>query len=1496
MARTADVSIRYVVDVVDKGSRQLSAIHKRIEQAARQSGRTAETAARKQVEAQRQVTQATSKQATEWKQLEQAATRAERNIAREALATSTKVDSATRKQVEALRKQGVGYREIAQRQRAAGRSATETAAAIDRASRREQAALKKSADGRRLFSRSQNDLIRGSARLRTGMSSMFLGGGAVAAGITGVYALARGFGAVTRATGEAQVATAKVRGVLASTGHAANVTLEQVDALSDSIARQIGVDDELIKEGAAIMLTFKNVRNEAGATNKVFDQSIRQATNLSLVFGQDIPKAATMLGKALQEPAKGVGALRRVGAVAQADVENIKRIEATNGRLAAQRAILKAVDDQVGKVAREYATTLPAATGRARFAFGELMESIGEKGGGGRGGPLTRAANAVADFVFEMRDGVGQGGRFANTLKDLASGAKSAAMWVGKTTAAIVKFTGAGSGTAKVAGGLIAVAAAVKLIRFAGAITGVTRLAKAINALSKTTAGARLAAAIVTPLTRLPGRLGAPMARFRTFLITRATGAGVAAGAGAAAGTGTGLARDLPGAVNSKRGRLRETMRNFGRFLGGATAAGFVLAYNEDIRRGIQKLGLGDPNRTFGGSDLSPTGKPGGIQDLFKGRTWRGIIPGFQSGGLVPSLVSSGEMLVDPAGRASMVPGPRVAADNVMTALRPGTAVLTQSGQALLAAGASLRDAVRMQMPHFQKGGVASGSTGARAIGGGGTLSLTDLVALSRHVRMAKPALSAAVAMGESRGRMSARNLSGIEDSMGPWQINTRAHPQYNKTRLRTDPVYTANAAKEISSGGRDWSPWTVFTRGLYKPWYAQAQRISAAAPAWRGGAGRGAPGDPAGRTVTTRTTTFPDALDPSAGFAAGRELAEFNRPLRGLVPGMLENIVATVNTSTRTIPGVSSGGSRGTRGTPGTPATGDTWRPGMNTLSWGQRFARKFGLRISSSYRSPAHNRAVGGVPGSYHTRGTPSNPGALDLVPPSQAALAWARRHAKLAEAMIHDAGSGPHIHLGFAGFRRGGIVQRFRRGGFSLPDSFISRGGGSMFGGARGALPSAPITSVSARGGIGASSMLGALNAIFGPRATDRVALEAALSGFADMIDSAVKFSVARLDELQETAQRNFDRLKAVAKPTAKQRDQLNRWAAVLNTVNAEFGKRVQMGINAAAEALADLDRGRTTFDQQAFLRGTRTDSRQGQEALATFIEGQIARANDVVRDAGENLRTARRRDDPELIRDAQAAVREAKDKVAELTVSMVEAQVAAIEATTQELMDEIDRQRTRVEQRLTLRNVDPSSSRGLKTMARFYERSIEQMQQLQDDLEEQLASASGARAAALQQQIRTLSDSITQASVDMIEAQRQAIIAAAQERVDMARHRSTLANYRLERLELQQRLAGTFEQGGAERAAFITGTIIPALEKELRRLEKLRDVAREQRDKELARETAEQIAAKQNEILQAQLTAQEQIKANTDNLRDLAGALGFEFSGQAFTDLVGVGTGA
>lgn len=148
-------------------------------------------------------------------------------------------------------------------------------------------------------------------------------------------------------------------------------------------------------------------------------------------------------------------------------------------------------------------------------------------------------------------------------------------------------------------------------------------------------------------------------------------------------------------------------------------------------------------------------------------------------------------------------------------------------------------------------------------------------------------------------------------------------------------------------------------------------------------------------------------------------------------------------------------------------------------------------------------------------------------------------------------------------------------------------------------------------------------------------------------------------------------------------------------------------------------------------------------------------------------------------------------------------------------------------------------------------------------------------------------------------DTIAEHIRAILQAAEEAVASAAFAHNMADLGLQHLELEQQLAGTFETHEAKvaRANYINSQIIPTLQAEEAALNAKLAAAREAGDTELARQVAEEIAAVQNGILQAQLDAQELMAEELEDLNDaLTGTLGFSFRSQSFTDILGLGVGA
>ena len=205
-----------------------------------------------------------------------------------------------------------------------------------------------------------------------GKSMKVLGGVGAAAGL-GIGALAKGFVDAGR---EGIALNAQTQQVIKTMGNAANISADGVTKLTEAMAKKTGVDDAIIQNGANMILTFGNIRNEVGKGNDIFNQTVGLANDMSVALGQDMKSSSIQLGKALNDPIKGVGALSRVGVSFTAQQkEQIKTLVESGNVLGAQKVILGEVGKQFGGAAAAIATPWD----KLKVTLGILQGEIGEK-------------------------------------------------------------------------------------------------------------------------------------------------------------------------------------------------------------------------------------------------------------------------------------------------------------------------------------------------------------------------------------------------------------------------------------------------------------------------------------------------------------------------------------------------------------------------------------------------------------------------------------------------------------------------------------------------------------------------------------------------------------------------------------------------------------------------------------------------------------------------------------------------------------------------------------------------------------------------------------------------------------------------------------------------------------------------------------------------------------------------------------------------------------
>ncbi len=175
-----------------------------------------------------------------------------------------------------------------------------------------------------------------------------------------------------KAAQESSQAMAQVNASLASMGPAAGRTLPQLKEMASKLQDlSLFDDDDILKQVTSTLLTFGKI------SGKTFDDAQLAAVNLSAKFGGDLQSRAIQVGKALNDPVKGISALTRVGvAFDPAQQKLIKTLVKTGDVAGAQRVILAELNREVGGSAE---AARKANTGGAlAVQWRDFQETIGD--------------------------------------------------------------------------------------------------------------------------------------------------------------------------------------------------------------------------------------------------------------------------------------------------------------------------------------------------------------------------------------------------------------------------------------------------------------------------------------------------------------------------------------------------------------------------------------------------------------------------------------------------------------------------------------------------------------------------------------------------------------------------------------------------------------------------------------------------------------------------------------------------------------------------------------------------------------------------------------------------------------------------------------------------------------------------------------------------------------------------------------------------------------
>lgn len=167
----------------------------------------------------------------------------------------------------------------------------------------------------------------------------------------------------------------KLNATLKSTNFAAGMTSDELVTLANNLEELTNYkfDDKDIIDAEGLLLTFKRINRE------VFPEAMRLALDLSVRFDQDLTTSVKQLGKALDDPERGLTALRKAGVLfTDAQQDQINALIKNNDLLSAQKMIMAELSTQVSGSAAASVDEYTLKVNRLNEALESVSLTIGQ--------------------------------------------------------------------------------------------------------------------------------------------------------------------------------------------------------------------------------------------------------------------------------------------------------------------------------------------------------------------------------------------------------------------------------------------------------------------------------------------------------------------------------------------------------------------------------------------------------------------------------------------------------------------------------------------------------------------------------------------------------------------------------------------------------------------------------------------------------------------------------------------------------------------------------------------------------------------------------------------------------------------------------------------------------------------------------------------------------------------------------------------------------------
>ena len=186
---------------------------------------------------------------------------------------------------------------------------------------------------------------------------------------------------------ESEAVGAQLNAVLKSTGGIAGVTADEVNGLASALQKTTRFSDEQIGVAQNMLLTFTKIGKD------IFPDTTKAVLDMATAMGTDLKSTSIQVGKALQDPVRGVTALQRVGVrLTDAQKDLVQSLVDVGDVAGAQKIILQELQTEFGGSAEAAGKTFAGQLDIARNALDNIMEQVGQV-----------IANALQPFVEKIQ-------------------------------------------------------------------------------------------------------------------------------------------------------------------------------------------------------------------------------------------------------------------------------------------------------------------------------------------------------------------------------------------------------------------------------------------------------------------------------------------------------------------------------------------------------------------------------------------------------------------------------------------------------------------------------------------------------------------------------------------------------------------------------------------------------------------------------------------------------------------------------------------------------------------------------------------------------------------------------------------------------------------------------------------------------------------------------------------------------------------------------------